>query len=134
MDGFEQGGRICVIAATNRIDTIDPALLRPGRFDYQILVSLPDQQGIRAIYQIHLKDKPVASGICVDLLGERSSGFSGAHIAEVCRRAALAAFRENHFHTQGTEITLQHLYDAIAIVRKTVADVESPRIGFGAKF
>ena len=132
MDGFDQSRQICVIAATNRIDTIDPALLRPGRFDYQILVAPPDDAGIQAIYQIHLKNKPIDDQICLASLASRSKGFSGAHIAEVCRRAALAAFRENKFRAPGTTITMQHLFDAIAIVKKTVDDVESPGIGFTA--
>ena len=95
-------------------------------------MDLPNQSAIRAIYGIHFKDKPIADDVRLDSLAERSSGFSGAHIAEVCRRAALTALRENGFRAHGTVIDTRHLYDAIAIVRKTVSEVESPRIGFTA--
>lgn len=130
MDGFETGKHVCVIAATNRVELIDPALLRPGRFDYQLEVPLPDEDGMEAIYKIHLRSKPLADDIDLKRLVSESKNFSGAHIAEVCRRAALAAFRENNFAVSETKVLMRHLLDAIWIVRKTITDIEIPKIGF----
>jgi transitional endoplasmic reticulum ATPase len=131
MDGFEASKHVCVIAATNRMELIDPALLRPGRFDYQIMVPLPDDDGIREIYNIHLKSKPLAGDIDIGYLVSLSRGLSGAHIAEVCRRAALEAFRENNFVVEGTEVRIEHILNAIELIHETVKDLEKPKIGFG---
>ena len=133
MDGFETGKHVCVIAATNRVELIDQALLRPGRFDYQIMVPLPDETGREEIYKIHLRSKPLNDNIDIKILISESKQFSGAHIAEVCRRAALAAFRENNFVVSETNVRMKHLLDAIEIVKKTIDDVEKPKIGFGIK-
>jgi len=130
MDGFETGKHVCVIAATNRSELIDPALLRPGRFDYQIEVPLPDEAGRQEIFKIHLASKPLADDIDMGRLVSDSMHFSGAHIAEVCRRAALAAFRENNFVVSGTKVQMKHLLDAINIVKETVKEIEMPKIGF----
>lgn len=132
MDGFDTSRHVCVIGATNRVDTLDPALLRPGRFDHQIEVPLPDATGIEAIYRIHCRDKPLAGPIDFTLLVSRSRGFSGAHITEVCRRAALVALREQDFNAASVRITQAHLLAAIGQVRTTVKDVEGPKIGFAA--
>ena len=129
MDGFEAGKHICVIAATNRAELIDPALLRPGRFDYQLKVPLPNEEDRKAIYKIHLGTKPLADDIDLKKLAQESVNFSGAHIADVCRKSALSAFRENNFVPQGTKVEMRHLLNAINIVRKTVKDVES-NMGF----
>jgi transitional endoplasmic reticulum ATPase len=131
MDGFESSKHVCVIAATNRMELIDPALLRPGRFDYQIKVPLPDETGIREIYNVHLRSKPLAADIDVGRLAALSRGFSGSHIAEVCRRAALEAFRENDFVVDGTWVRMKHLLNAVEIVQESVANLERPKIGFG---
>lgn len=130
MDGFETGKHVCVIAATNRAELIDPALLRPGRFDYQIMVPLPDDAGREEIYKIHLRSKPLANDIDVKELAYSSNQFSGAHIAEVCRRAALAAFRENNFIVSGTQVQMKHLLDGIDIVKGTIKNVEKSKIGY----
>lgn len=130
MDGFETGKHVCVIAATNRVELIDPALLRPGRFDYQIEVPLPDEAGRQEIFKIHLASKPLADDIDMGRLISESMHFSGAHITEVCRRAALAAFRENNFVVSGTKVQIKHLLDAINIVKKTVKEIEMPKLGF----
>jgi transitional endoplasmic reticulum ATPase len=130
MDGFETGKHVCVIAATNRAELIDPALLRPGRFDYQIEVPLPDEAGKEEIYKIHLRSKPLAEDIDLKQLASLSVRFSGAHIAEVCRRAALAAFRENGFVVAGTKVQMKHLLDGISIVKSTIKDVEKSKIGY----
>ena len=132
MDGFDTSKHVCVIGATNRIDTLDPALLRPGRFDHQIEVPLPDTAGLKSIYRIHCQGKPINEDCDYDLLASKSRAFSGAHVAEVCRRAALCALRENGFCADKTRITQQHLLDAIGKVRKTIIDVGEPKIGFTA--
>lgn len=130
MDGFETSKHVCVIAATNRVELIDPALLRPGRFDYQIMVPLPDEAGREDIYKIHLASKPLADDIDLKRLVSESKQFSGAHIAEVCRRAALDAFRENNFVVSGTNVQMKHLLDATEIVKKTINDIDKPTLGF----
>ncbi len=95
MDGFEANGQVILIAATNRPDVLDPALLRPGRFDRQIPVDRPDLKGRTAILQVHAKGKPLAKN--VDLLGfaKRTPGFTGADLANVLNEAALLTAREN---------------------------------------
>lgn len=130
MDGFETGKHVCVIAATNRAELIDPALLRPGRFDYQIMVPLPDEAGREEIYKIHLRSKPLADDIDLKRLVSECDQFSGAHIAEVCRRAALAAFRKNKFVVLGTKVQMKDLLDGIEIVRSTIKNVDKPQIGY----
>lgn len=133
MDGFETGKNVCVIAATNRAELIDPALLRPGRFDYQLMVPLPDEKGREEIFNIHLRAKPLDDNIDLHVLVNESGSFSGAHIAEVCRRAAMAAFRENNFNASTTMVKMNHLLDAVGVVKKTISDIERPRIGFNIK-
>lgn len=130
MDGFETSKHVCVIAATNRVELIDPALLRPGRFDYQIEVPLPDEAGREDIYKIHLTSKPLADDIDLKRLVSESKQFSGAHIAEVCRRAALDAFRENNFVPSGTKVQMKHLLDSTESVKKTINDIDKPTFGF----
>lgn len=95
MDGFEANGQVILIAATNRPDVLDPALLRPGRFDRQIPVDRPDLKGRTAILQVHAKGKPLAKN--VDLIGfaKRTPGFTGADLANVLNEAALLTAREN---------------------------------------
>lgn len=133
MDGFETGKHVCVIAATNRVELIDPALLRPGRFDYQIMVPLPDEAGREEIFKIHLRSKPLADDIDLKILVSESSQFSGAHISEVCRRAALAAFRESNFIVSETKVEIKHMLDAIKLVGKTINNVEKPITGYISK-
>ncbi|MDQ3760695.1 MAG: ATP-dependent zinc metalloprotease FtsH [Actinomycetota bacterium] len=95
MDGFDARGGIILIAATNRPDILDPALLRPGRFDRQIPVSAPDIRGRRAILEVHSRGKPLAPGVDLDGLAKRTVGFSGADLANVINEAALLTAREN---------------------------------------
>ena len=130
MDGFQTGKNVCVIAATNRIELIDPALLRPGRFDYQICIPLPNEAGRKEILGIHLRLKPVSKDLDLDLLVKETKSFSGAHLAEVCRRATLAAFREKGFIAADTCVEMRNLIEAIRMVRTTVKDVERHGIGF----
>jgi cell division protease FtsH len=95
MDGFDSRGGIILIAATNRPDILDPALLRPGRFDRQIPVSAPDLRGRKAILGVHSKGKPLAQDVDMDGLAKRTVGFSGADLENVVNEAALLTAREN---------------------------------------
>ncbi|HEY2325963.1 MAG TPA: ATP-dependent zinc metalloprotease FtsH [Gaiellaceae bacterium] len=93
MDGFEMKDNIILIAATNRPDILDPALLRPGRFDRQIVVDRPDRNGRRKILEVHSKGKPLASSIDLDTLASGTPGFTGADLANLVNEAALLAAR-----------------------------------------
>jgi transitional endoplasmic reticulum ATPase len=89
IDGLEELHNVLIIGATNRLDIVDPALLRPGRFDRVIEVPNPDVAGIEMILKIHTKDKPLADDVNLKTLAEMAKGFSGAEIEEVCNRGAL---------------------------------------------
>ncbi len=95
MDGFEANGQVILIAATNRPDVLDPALLRPGRFDRQIPVDRPDLKGRTAILEVHAKNKPVAKSVNLEDFAKRTPGFTGADLANVLNEAALLTAREN---------------------------------------
>jgi len=94
MDGIEDLSGVLVLGATNRADILDPALLRPGRFDLQLEVAPPDLEGRKQIFEIGLRGKPVARDVRVQALAEAADGFTGADIEAVCQRAALEALRE----------------------------------------
>ena len=96
MDGFELKDNIILIAATNRPDILDPALLRPGRFDRQIVVDRPDRNGRKKILEVHAKGKPLASEIELDTLAAGTPGFTGADLANLVNEAALLAARRGH--------------------------------------
>lgn len=95
MDGFGTNSGIIVLAATNRVDILDKALLRAGRFDRQIYVDLPDLNDRKEIFYVHLRNVKIADDVDVDLLARQTPGFSGADIANVCNEAALIAARRN---------------------------------------
>jgi len=95
MDGFDTKSGVILIAATNRPDILDPALLRPGRFDRQIVVERPDLEGRRAILRVHTKGKPLAPGIDIDVLARRTPGFTGADLANMVNEAALLSARHH---------------------------------------
>lgn len=95
MDGFEGNEGIIVIAATNRVDVLDKALLRPGRFDRQVMVGLPDVKGREQILNVHLKKLPSVTGVDVSILARGTPGFSGAQLANLVNEAALFAARRN---------------------------------------
>jgi cell division protease FtsH len=102
MDGFEQGQNVIVLAATNRADVLDPALLRPGRFDRRVNISLPDRKEREAILKIHFAKKPLAKNVDLDALAAKSAGSSGADLANIANEAAIIAARHNrHEITQG---------------------------------
>jgi len=96
MDGFETNSGVVIIAATNRADVLDEALLRPGRFDRKIMVDAPDLEGRLSILQIHAKGKPLASDVDLRDLARRSPGFTGADLANTLNESALLAARRNH--------------------------------------
>ncbi len=93
MDGFDQNAGVIMIAATNRPDVLDPALLRPGRFDRQVTVDPPDVRGREAILNVHLRGKPLAEDVSAQNLARRTPGFSGADLANLVNEAALLAAR-----------------------------------------
>ena len=95
MDGFEGNEGIIVIAATNRSDVLDPALLRPGRFDRKVLVGRPDVKGREAILKVHAKNKPLAEDVDLKLVAQQTPGFVGADLENVLNEAALVAARRN---------------------------------------
>lgn len=110
MDGIKGGNdiNILIVAATNRPDLLDPALLRPGRFDRQVAVDLPDKSGRLQILNIHTKNKPLADDVNLEAIAEDTFGFSGAHIESLCNEAAILAMRDN------SEVILQkHLAEAV---------------------
>ena len=108
MDGFEPTDRVIVIAATNRPDVLDPALLRPGRFDRQVAVEAPDRRGRHAILQVHTRGKPLAKQIELDTLAGQTTGLTGADLANLVNEAALLAAR-----TGKQEITQVELEEGI---------------------
>ncbi len=95
MDGFETDMNVIVLAATNRPDILDPALLRPGRFDRRVTLDLPDIEGRKAILKVHASGKPLAEEVNLDILAKETPGFSGADLANVINEAALLAARFN---------------------------------------
>ena len=95
MDGFETGMGVIVIAATNRPDVLDPALLRPGRFDRQVVVPLPDIRGREQILNVHMRKVPIGADVKADVLARGTPGFSGADLANLVNEAALFAARRN---------------------------------------
>jgi len=108
MDGFEPTQNIIVIAATNRPDVLDPALLRPGRFDRRVIIDLPDLKDREEILQVHARKKPLAKEVVLKKIAERTSGFSGADLANILNEAAILAARQNH-----KEISSLNLFEAI---------------------
>ena len=108
MDGITDNSGVVIVAATNRPDVLDPALLRPGRFDRQITVSLPDRKGRTAILKVHARNKKLAEDTDLDALSKRTPGFSGADLENVLNEAAILAVREND-----TLIRMHHLDEAI---------------------
>ena len=108
MDGFGTNSAVIVLAATNRVDVLDKALLRAGRFDRQVHVDLPDLTERVAIFQVHLAPLKLQSGLDVELLARQTPGFSGADIANVCNEAALIAARHDR-----EAVTMQDFLDAV---------------------
>jgi cell division protease FtsH len=108
MDGLEQNSGIIVVAATNRPDVLDPALLRPGRFDRRIVIDYPDAKGREAILRVHLRGKPLADDVDIEKLAKQTAGFSGADLANMVNEAAILAARKNK-----TKIEMSDLLEAL---------------------
>jgi cell division protease FtsH len=106
MDGFEQNQKVIVIAATNRSDVLDSALLRPGRFDRRVMVDLPDRKDREAILQIHARKKPLEADVNLKLVAERTPGFSGADLYSLMNEAAIRAAREDRKKVKQDDILL----------------------------
>ncbi|MBE9469874.1 MAG: ATP-dependent zinc metalloprotease FtsH [Chloroflexi bacterium] len=107
MDGFDTNTNVIVVAATNRPDILDPALLRPGRFDRHIVIDTPDIQGRKAILEVHAKGKPFAERVDLEIIAKQTPGFSGADLANVVNEAALLAARRER-----KDISIKELEDA----------------------
>lgn len=107
MDGFEPNTNVIVIAATNRPDVLDAAILRPGRFDRRVVLDLPDIEGRKQIIQIHAKNKPIAKSVDLELVAKRTVGFSGADLENMLNEAAIIVAKENR-----NEITFNDIEEA----------------------
>jgi len=130
IDGLEELHNVLIIGATNRIDIIDPAILRPGRFDRIIEVPLPDSKGRENIFKIHTKKKPLAKDVDLGKLVESTVGFSGAEIAAIANRAGITALKRyvsGELHSvKEIEITQKDLMDAIEKVKPKLKKTEEP--------
>ena len=113
MDGFEQGQNVIVLAATNRADVLDPALLRPGRFDRRVGIGLPDRPDRQSILKIHFENKPLAKAVDLDSLAAKTAGSSGADLANIANEAAIIAARRNHLEITSEDVT--EAFERVAI-------------------
>ena len=120
LDGFGTADNVVVIAASNLLDKLDPALLRPGRFDRQILVSAPDLKGRRAILDVHTRGMPLEPGLDLDLIARQTSNLTGADLANICNEAAIFAGRD-HRETIGTR-------DFQSALERVIAGMQSRRV------
>jgi cell division protease FtsH len=119
MDGFDSSGRVVVIAASNLLEKLDPALLRPGRFDRQVFVVPPDVRGRLGVLQVHTRDKPL-DDVDLGLVAQQTSGLTGADLANICNEAAIFATRRG-----GTAITP---LDFDSAIERVIAGVQSKRV------
>jgi cell division protease FtsH len=119
MDGFEQGSNVIVLAATNRADVLDPALLRPGRFDRRVNIGLPDRKDREAILKIHFSKKPIKKSVDLDALAAKTAGSSGADLSNIANEAAIIAARENRQEITQADVTSAFEKVAIGPERKS---------------
>lgn len=119
MDGFETGTNVIVLAATNRADVLDPALLRPGRFDRRVNISLPDRQDREAILKVHFKEKPTDETVDIRSLSSKTAGCSGADLANITNEAAIRAARANRKVITNEDVMQAFEKVAIGPERKT---------------
>ena len=108
MDGFDENTNVIVLAATNRPDILDPALLRPGRFDRRVIVDRPDFEGRKKILEVHLRGKPIGKDVNIDIIARSTPGFVGADLANLVNEAAILAARKNK-----NEINMEEFEEAI---------------------
>ena len=128
MDGLEELDGVVVIGATNRPDILDPALLRPGRFDRLVYVRPPDKASRHAIFRIHTKDMPLADDVDLEELATITEGYVGADIEAICREAVMLALREN---LNAEKIEMRHFLEAIRKIRPSITE---SMISFYEKF
>ena len=119
MDGFEQGQNVIVLAATNRSDVLDPALLRPGRFDRRVNIDLPDRKDREAILRVHFSEKPISKEVDLDALAAKSAGSSGADLANIANEAAIIAARHNRKVIENEDVVSAFEKVAIGPERKS---------------
>ncbi len=122
MDGFATGDTVVVMAATNRVDTLDPALLRPGRFTRKIHVPLPDREAREAILRVHAADKPLATGVDLAAIARRTYGFSGAMLADLLNEAAIFAARARRREVLPDDVHRGWLKVAVGTARQRSMD------------
>jgi cell division protease FtsH len=128
MDGFEQGQNVIVLAATNRADVLDPALLRPGRFDRRVNIGLPDRKDREAILKVHFAKKPLAKNVDLDALAAKSAGSSGADLANIANESAIIAARNGHAEITQKDVTDAFERVAIGPERKSKIMTEADKI------
>lgn len=127
MDGFEQGQNVIVLAATNRADVLDPALLRPGRFDRRVNIGLPDRKDREAILKVHFTKKPLAKNVDLDSLAAKAAGSSGADLANIANESAIIAARNSHNEITQSDVTEAFERVAIGPERKSKIMTESDK-------
>ena len=128
MDGFEQGENVIVLAATNRSDVLDPALLRPGRFDRRVNIGLPDRKDREAILKVHFAKKPLAKAVDLDALAAKSAGSSGADLANIANESAIIAARNSHTEIAQSDVTEAFERVAIGPERKSKVMTDADKI------
>ena len=119
MDGFETDTNVIVLAATNRADVLDPALLRPGRFDRRVGITLPERKDREAILKVHFKNKPADDSVDIDALAAKTAGSSGADLANIANESAIVAARHNRKTIKNSDLTEAFEKVAIGPERKT---------------
>lgn len=132
MDGFDAHTNVIIIAATNRPDVLDPALLRPGRFDRRVVVNLPDVKGREAILKVHLKGKPILADVDLFTVARQTHGFSGADLANLVNEAAILAAREgkNSITTPDMEESIDRVIAGPARRSRQVSDKEKEIVAY----
>jgi cell division protease FtsH len=126
MDGFETGTNVIVLAATNRVDVLDPALLRPGRFDRRTMITLPERKDREAILKVHFKKKPVDESVKIGDLAAKTAGSSGADLANMANEAAIIAARRNAKKISNADLT--EAFEKVAIGPERKSKVMSTRL------
>ncbi len=135
LDGLEALYDVVVIGATNRPELIDPALLRPGRFDRQIMIDLPDKETRRQIFEVHTKDRPIDSDIDFEALAKKTKDFSGADIASICNEAVMLAIREmvnqgsaeDEEKIEEAKVSNKHFKEAFSRIKKKIEEKKETR-------
>jgi transitional endoplasmic reticulum ATPase len=132
LDGLEKLENIVVIAATNRPDLIDSALLRPGRFDRLVLVPAPDEEARLEIFKIHTRGMPLAKDVDLAKLAAETEGYAGSDIAALCREAAMLVLRKD---IKGKEVRMEHFRKAMEKVKPSITeDIKKSYEAFGERY